>query len=296
MTETAPDTVAAASATPAPENNSGQQQQQGDGTQQRAPIPSGDDGSQQTPEFSLPDEYKDKPWAEKIKTQDDVYKQLENLNGLVGKKVIHPIDYETATPEQIQEHYSKLAPEDASKYNFGEGGDPEFQKAIGGVFKEFGINEHQASGIAQKIGELTKSMAEERKTADRSADGYMSIMKESFGENHEKAIALVETNLGAHLDDKDKGFMDDLDNTTKGAIDRAVFKISDAYEGRIKAILDEHGIKETSAHVGGSGGNPSTDISEFRKGLRKQINDLGSRAHSASEKQELVEKLNKTYL
>jgi hypothetical protein len=252
-----------------------------------------DTGSSNT-EFSLPDEYKDKPWAAKIKSQDDVYKQLENLNGLIGKKTIQPIDYETATPEQIKEHYSKLAPEDVSKYNFGDG-DPEFQKVVGSIFQEFGINEHQASGIAAKIGEIAKGMATEAATADRSADGYLAIMKESFGNDHEKAVGLVENLLKSNLDDKDKGFMDNLDNTTKGALDRAIYKIANTYEDRIKQILDEHGIKETAAHVGGGSKNPSTDIREVQKTLRQQIRELDSRPHSASEKQELVNKLNATY-
>jgi len=306
MTDQATDTAAATTATPAPDGAGGNNTQD-TSTQQRPSVMDNggtdnggtDNGTDTTnttaaTDFALPDEYKDKPWAAKIKSQDDVYKQLDNLNGLVGKKTIQPIDYETATPEQIAEYYSKTAPEDVSKYDFGEG-DADFQKAVGGVFKEFGINEHQASGIASKIGELAKGMATDKATDDRSADGYMAIMKESFGDDHEKAVGLVENLLKSNLDDKDKGFMDDLDNTTKGAVDRAVYKVANDYEDRIKAILDEHGIKETSAHVNGGAKNPSTDIRETQKVLRQQIRDLDARPHSAQEKQELVDKLNATY-
>jgi len=32
-----------------------------------------------SPDFKVPDAYKDKPWANKIKTEEDLYKQIDNL-------------------------------------------------------------------------------------------------------------------------------------------------------------------------------------------------------------------------
>ena len=105
-------------------------------------------------DFSLPDEYKDQKWAKGLKTQEDVWKKLANSQELIGKKVIKPIDYETATPEEISSYHSNLAPEDAGDYNFGENADPEFSKAVGDVFKEYGINTYQAEGLSEKINQI----------------------------------------------------------------------------------------------------------------------------------------------
>jgi len=241
--------------------------------------------------FSLPDAYKDKPWAAKIKTQEDVYKQIDNLNSLVGKKVLQPIDYSSATPEEIKAYHESLAPKDVSEYKFSEGADPEFSKILGETFKEAGLNAYQAKLLSDKVSQYSQSRME----ADRSADGYIEIMKNSFGDEYEKAIGVVENNLKSHLSDEDKGFMDNMDNQTKGVVDRAVYNVSKAYEERIAKILKEHGASETSAHIGAESGDSTVDVAEVRKNLRAELITLDKRPHTYEERKAIIDKLDKTY-
>ena len=249
-------------------------------------------------EFSLPDEYKEKPWASKIKSSEDVYKQLDNLNSLVGKKTITPIDYETASSEEIAEHHSKLAPESADQYNFGEGADPEFSKAVGETFQKLGITKYQADGLSAKVNEIAKGIVEKQNEVKTDADSYLTMMKESFGEDYEAAAGIVEKTLKVHANDDDKAIFDAVDNTTRAAVDRTVHSLVKQYEERINKVLKEHGIEESSAQVEAvKGQNTGVDVDGLRKDLRSKIRamDDGSQPYTASEKQALVNKLNDTY-
>ena len=115
MTDEAVMDTAAAPATPAPETTSTPDVQVSEVSEtnneggERASLSEGGESS----DFALPDEYKESKWAQKVKSQDDLFKLIENQDALIGKKTIKPIDYETATPEQITEYHKSLAPEDA---------------------------------------------------------------------------------------------------------------------------------------------------------------------------------------
>lgn len=236
-------------------------------------------------DFALPDEYKEKSWAAKVKTQDDLYKQLDNLSTLVGKKVIQPIDYEKASAEEIAAHYKKLAPEDVESYKFSDKSDPTFAKAIAPIFQEFGITPHQAAGLEAKITEIASSMVEAQRAEDTSEEGYFKLMEASFGDKAKGVAGFVETNLRQYASDEDKAIFDGVDNATRTAIDRTIFR-----------ILQAHGVKESGAQVEGGAGKPgSANIDDTRKDLRQKIADLGKRPHTAEEKQKLVDQLSATY-
>lgn len=294
VTDTAPATVDTAPVDNAPTTQTTDTQQvttpepTGDGD--RAPI-SGD-----TNEFSLPDEYKDKSWAEKIKSQDDAYKQIENLTSLVGKKTIAPIDYTTATPEEIAAYHSSLAPEDISVYEFSEEADPDTSKAIGEVFQKYGIDKFQGKGLAEDIRGITSKMIEEKTKADTSEETYMEMMKESFGEDYKQSIGVVEKVLKTHASDDDKKVFDSVDNKTRAAVDRTVHAVSKQYEERIANILKEHGVTETGSQVeGAQGTNTGVDIGAVRSDIRNQLQQIDSRPHTAEEKRTLQNKLAATY-
>lgn len=96
MTE---EVVAAAHATPAPESAA---------APVATPTPAPSD-------FAIPEAYKDKPWASKVKSHDDLWKQLENTQSLIGKKAIAP-DFKTATPQEIEDYYSQMRPADKAEF------------------------------------------------------------------------------------------------------------------------------------------------------------------------------------
>jgi len=227
-----------------------------------------------TEEFSLPDEYKDKPWAEKIKSQEDAYKQIENLTALVGKKTIQAIDYETASPEDIEAYHASLAPENGAEgYSWGEESMPEITKPMADIMLKAGINSHQQKLIAEGFDGLIGQIAGDRMEADTSAEGYNAMMKESFGDDYEKIAGTIEATLKEHiLSDDDKKVFDGVDNKTRVAMDRAIHSLMSKYEDRIKAILEEHGATESGAQAeGGEGGVQSATKAEQRSKIRAEM-------------------------
>lgn len=250
-----------------------------------------------TTEFSIPDEYKDSSWATKVKSQDDLYKQLDNMDSLVGKKTIKPIDYETASEEEIAAYHESTAVQDIKDYTFGEGGNDDFNTAIAGVFQKVGLNKHQGDQIIAQVDEISKGVAEANFLADTSEDGYLEMSVKSFGNDHEKIIGLVENKLKEIVgSDEDKARIDTMGNNERGLIDRLVNSLSADYESKIAKLKKEYGVVETGAQSGAqTGGNSAVDVESQRNELRKEIDAMSNRPHTEQEKQEKIKQLSQTY-
>lgn len=293
MTDAIMDTAAAPAATPAPEGNAIQQPQSvetpsdnsSDNTATRQTISSS--------EFSLPEEYKDKPWAEKIKSQEDAYKQIENLTALVGKKTIKPIDYETASAEDVAAYHKNILPENL-EYKFNDNSMPEFIAPMSDIFKEAGIHPSQAKIVTEGFDKLVEQLAGKKLEADTSEEGYVSIMKESFGEQYKESVGIVENALKKFASNDDKKMFDTIDNTTRAAVDRTTHSIVKFYEERIVNILKEHGVTESGAQTeGGEGMNNVKSKAEQRSEIRAQMRELDGKMNAHEKIAELQKKLNK---
>lgn len=264
----------------------GQPQGQPQGQQQ----PTGD-----TPAFAVPEAYKERGWAGKVKSLDDVFKQLDNLDQLAGKKAVTNIDYTKATPEEIAAHHKKLAPQDRGAYKFSVPDDPVSQ-IVGDAFMEAGINEHQGQAVLKKLAPFFEKMEGDLKTQQTSEEGYMKLSKEAFGDNFKDSIGKAEAVLKQFApDDATKKAFDDMPNDQRIAVDKTILKMQESHEARVQKILKEHGIKESGAQGEGGQGKMAGDVTEQRKDLRKQINELSSRPHTAEERQKLVDRLAATY-
>lgn len=259
-----------------------QQTQQPESTQQQV-QPSTPEATTQT-EFKVPDAYAQKGWASKVKSQDDLYKLVDNLDGLAGKKTIQPIDYSKATPEEIEAYHAKLRPADGAAYKFAEGSDPAFSKAVADVFLKNGISEYQGNEIIKAVNEISATAYQAKLEADTSLDGYNAMMAETFGEKASGVSGFVDSNLRKHATDADKQLFDNVDNKTRVAIDRTVFNILKAY-----------GVTESGAQAGAPSVSPNSNVEATRAALRDQIRALESKPHSPNERATLIDRLNKTY-
>ena len=239
-------------------------------------------------DFSLPDDQKEKPWADKIKSQDDLYKQLDNLNGLVGRKTLPPIDYEIASPEEIEAHHKELAPADAQDYNFGEDADPELVEAFSPVFQKLGFTAYQVEQFAPMVNEIAENMVEAKEELKRDDGEYFKMLEASFGSDHANIAQTIDTQIGKYASAKDKEFFDSIsDNETRVALDRTIHN-----------ILRAHGANESGANTnqgGNDGGAPKTDVESVRKDLRKQIHELDGTPYSDDKMMKLKNQLSDTY-
>lgn len=244
----------------------------------------GGDQSQQRQEtkFELPEAYREKAHFKNFKSHEDVYKALDGAQELIGKKTIGPIDYATATPEQIAEYHSKTAPADKSAYKFGEGADPEFSGAIADVFQKNGISAYQGEQIIKSVQEITGKIADASGKADTDPKVYNDLMIKQFGDKEKAGAAgkfLDNEIYGKHFSEEERKALNNLPSKSLALVDQAVFKTSQAYETRIAAILKEHGVTESGVQTSGGEGKNTVDIAAQRKAQRAEIRKIESNPH-----------------
>lgn len=259
--------------------------------QEQAAPPGGNGDPVQSggPEFSVPEAYREKGWASKVKSLDDVYRQIDNLDSLAGKKTIGALDYDKATPDEIEAYHAKLRPEGIDAYGLameGEGSDPAFARATGEAFLKAGLNAHQGKMVMDLVNDYAKASFD----AAHDATGYLTLAKESFGDDHEKTLGVIANAIKANASPDDLKVFDEADNTTRIALDRLVHKISTGYEAKIAQLRTEYGVEEKGT-PGAGAGSPGRDKAAQRSEIRSKLWALDQRSHSQAEKDALLRDL-----
>lgn len=266
MTEEVIVDTAAATATPAPT--------------QASDAPNGAVAQTVTNDFAIPDAYKEKPWASKIKSSDDLWSQLDNTQSLIGKKIVVP-DWEKADQKEIDEYVGQLRPKDTSAYKFAEDTPEAERTAYGAMLHEVGIPAPLANKLIEKYDAMQK--AEIAKAF--SEDGLIAEKKASFGDNYEAMGAKVAKTISSNLSKEDLAIVDTkLPNNVVGIIYRLAANMEKKY-----------GASESGAAAGNASVVSPVNISEQANKIRSDIDALSRRQHTAEEKQTLVDQLNALY-
>lgn len=245
--------------------------EQGDGSH------AGDNG------FALPDAYKDKPWASKIKSTDDLWSQIDNLQMLVGKKAVVP-DFTKATPADVEAFNAQLRPADKAEYagalkmpeNI-----PEAEQAFyADVLYEGVVRPDVANTVLEKF-----SGAIEAKKAEMvSQEDFNTRMTTRFGKQATEAegpVARVENEVRQHLNQADQSVWDDMPN-----------KYLDVTFGVINKILDQYGAGEGNRAPGGTqSGGTVADLNKQIDAINGELRGLQSRPHTMEQKNKLLTKV-----
>ena len=243
--------------------------------------------------FKLPDEYKDKPWAEKVKSQEDLYKQVDNLTSLAGKKHAYP--GEDSTPEQMTEYFQGLRPESADAYDFGEDhAHPEVAKQFGELLFNSNVSAHQSKGLIEGYNALEEAATIEA----TSAEGLEKIMTEKFGEKYDVTMSSISENLKKYVSKEDVSVVESMPNQYLGPVYKAFDDQTKAYEAKIADILKTHGANEAGDSAHNEKGAPPAEgvsVEAKRTEIRNKMFDLDKTAHTAAQKQELQSQLDATY-
>jgi hypothetical protein len=252
--------------------------------------PTAPDG-QQPPQssFKIPDEYKDKPWAAKVTSEAELWKQLANTQELIGKKSIVP-DLKTATPEDREAFYAQMRPADVSEYQFAGEPVPALKEGLAKAMMENGISATQANPVIAKYQEL--GQAEQEKLFDPEA--FKTTMKTSFGDNWEQSTGVAYNNLKAMMSPEDQAMMGALPNPYVSMIYRTLINVDKATQNMMK----RYGVKETAlAHFSdpAATNNAGGDIEGKRATIRGQLAKLTSGFHTHEQKADLVKQLSDTY-
>jgi len=224
-------------------------------------------------EYKIPDEFKDKPWASKIKSESDLWKQLENLNGALGKKQVVP-DFKTATPKEIEDWKAQTRPADKAAYEFDPDTAPEVKEALATMLHSEGITAPQANAVVKGFQEMQKAQIAEMQDPKK----FDEMIIADFGSK--EAAQPIARALKANLNESDFEMLESLPNQAVGMVYRAVAN-----------ILKGYGIEDS-----GKGGAHSpapmseVDLDAEAAAIFSQIQDLDKRAHSADERAVLVNK------
>lgn len=240
---------------PAPTNNEPAKPAEGVVTD---PVKPGDEAVK---EYKVPDEYKDRPWASKIKSEADLFKQLDNLDKLAGKKGIPP-DLGKATPEEREAFYAQLRPKEASEYVFTEGVaiDPDIETGVRDVLMKNGVSAVQGNEIIKAYQAI-----EQAKVAQMyDINEFSASMKASFGEGWETQVKQTNTMMKNLLGADGMKGIDALPNMMAAPIYRYLAALNKAF-----------GATETNtAHLAPAGSPASVTVEEKRANLRAEINKL----------------------
>lgn len=247
-----------------------------------SPSPTGTPAPTGANDFKVPDAYKDKPWAAKIKSQEDLYKAFDGAQELIGKKVLPAMDLAKATPEDLAKFNEAHRPADAGAYKLQDLGlSEDVSGALGKIFHENGVPVHQAQASVKAY----QAFENAQLAAATSADGFKSAMTAKFGEQYDPIVKEVVALHKAHTSPETQKIFEKLPNNVLAAVYELTENMRKAY-----------GAKESGAQGDDKNASPTgKSVEEVRTELRKQINDLEKRSHTAEEKKKLTDALHETY-
>lgn len=227
------------------------------------------------PAYKVPDAYKDKPWAAKIKSEEDLWKALDGSQALIGKKHL-PLDPTKATKEQIEEYKAAHRPADKAEYKFGDNASDAEREAIGGILFESGIPAWQANQVIEQYTKLQEAGI--AKLYDK--DSYMTEMQKSFGPGYEANVGRVVRALDAVLSPEDKALLGDTPNLHLATIYRAVH-----------SFLEKYGVEDTGKAAGtppGPQAAPNDD--QEAADVLKELQALDGKPHTQEQRDALIAK------
>lgn len=275
------------------------------GTQQEGNPPTKQ--TTQANEFSIPDEYKDKGWAQFFngKTGDELktefFKSYDNSQSLIGKKVE---DYLTTTDlkqlanyEDIKKNLSTQlipeynVPENSNEYdlqsivkeNLGEETTFDYSSLdkFQNDFKEFGISKEQGQKILKSYIDYQVDEFQKMTNTEELETNINSMFKGN-SEQRTKCEALIKE----FLPTQDQKF---IQQTMPNQVIEMFYKIT-------KGLLDKYDYQEGSSGSGQSSMRMTQQEkdAEYTR-ITNELEALASRPHRAQEKQELLNQLQALY-
>ena len=231
-------------------------------------------------QFAIPEAYKDKPWASKVKSYDDLFKQVDSLDGLVGKKVIVP-DLEKGPEAEVKAYLATLRGDTQVKdYVFPEGTNAEVSGKVAQIFFDNGIPKALGNKIIAGYAELGKAEAAKA----FSKEGMEEVFKSAFGDDFKKVGGETAVFLKEHLSEEDQKMMDMVPNNLLGLFYRFANKVK-----------TEYGATETGKGAAQGKAGQTDNKEAIRKEIITKMSNLSKRPYEQAEKDALQAQLEATY-
>lgn len=206
------------------------------------PAPAAPAANQPDFRTTIPETYREKAWAKNFKSSEDVFRDMDNLQGLLGKQgKLQPAD--DAPKEEWDKYYSNLGrPESPDKYVIkqeeGSKPFPEAEKAVRQAFYDAGLTPKQAEVIQDKYAEAGKQvLALEQAAIDEE---FTKFSKEIFGDNMDKALAESQELLGKLIPEAAKKFLPVIGNEALVVLASVLKEVKAKYVGEDKTRLNNN--------------------------------------------------------
>jgi len=165
---------------------------------------------QSAPSFSIPEDYADRGWAEKIKSSDDLFKAYDNAQSMIGKRPAG-IPSKDASDDEWNQFYKAMGRPDEPKYDFTEPeGLPEgfdttpFREQAAEILHKAGLTPKQANAVYNEYLKLEMNSAGQSQEATEAQQAeldkqYEELTKEHFGDDAQKYEGLLKEDFEKHV-------------------------------------------------------------------------------------------------
>ncbi len=166
--------------------------------------------------FTLPEQYRDKPYLKDIDSYDKALKLLDDSQTLIGKKRTIMPD-ETSTPDDIAE-FNKLrgVPDDHNTYvsvNTKEGADTTFFDAMKPAFKKANMTAKDVAILEAEIAPVLEKITGTKVEADKAqGEAFDALTEKIFAGTKETDLAQAKILMDAHTPEGLKKHMNELSN------------------------------------------------------------------------------------
>lgn len=247
-------------------------------------------------ETIIPAEFKDQAYLKDLKglpigpdAYTALFKKLDGAEKLIGKKTAIP---EATAPEaEWDSFFARLRPETADAYEFKdkdgkEAGDPEFLKAVKGIFHKAGVPKTQASKIYSEFEALVASKQAEQLAASEKLDAeFNDLVSKAFTADNEKVLTTARKMIDEFTPDNLKGHIQRLPNESLVLMAGILNNISQKFMGEDRMTPDKGS---------GSGADEATLRNEAKKIMASaEFSDFQHPGHEAAvrRKNEIYEQI-----
>jgi len=248
-------------------------------------------------EFTIPDSYKDRGWAEKIKSTDDLWKGYDNAQSLIGKRPAG-IPSNDASDDDWNQFYKAMGRPDEPKYDFN---DPEglpegfdtssFKEQAAQILHKAGLNTKQADAVYQEYLKLELESANQQGTqsAEQQAaleEQFEKLTKEHFGDDVDKYTELTKLEFDKHVPQSLKETFTKL--TDMPDVLTALMAYTKSKQGEIDRIKKEYNA-EGSLSSGEQ--SASRNIEDVHKEWAKLVTSPSARDFTSPEYKQTMTKI-----
>jgi len=199
--------------------------------------------AQPSESFAIPEQYADRGWASKVKSQDDLFKQIDNLDSMIGKRESPP-----ESPDNYELSLDNIEglPEDVDL--------SEFNTKAQNVMHEAGLTQKQAQKLYElylkeelNVANENKQTIEERqKELDEQFD---QVTQELFGDKFEEVSVKSQNVIKDTVPENLIPHLQNLADTDPKAL-AAVIALTDGMSKQMSEIKRKYG-EEDSLFSGG---------------------------------------------